>query len=156
MEVLLELFQPGRVGERLVVAVKREDDVGPRVREFKPVLADRCAGVELVRLRNRGVAGKPLVLRAKIHRPHAAVEIAIAVHLVAAVAQVAEHQVVLRIASVNQRLEPTGMLHPLGQRVADQADVVSLAKFERRRSSGGLREARVQRQGQRPKPRLNA
>jgi hypothetical protein len=32
------------------------------------------------------------------------------------------------------------MLHPLSQRVADQADMVSLAQFERRRTSGGLRE----------------
>ena len=45
------------------------------------------------------------------------------VDLVAGKTEVADHQIVLGKASEERRLQPTIVLHPIGQRVADQADV---------------------------------
>lgn len=138
-QVVLEFLEAGRPSERFVVAVEDKDDVGVRVGELEAVLPNRRVRIELFRLRDRGLAGQPLVLRAEVHRPHPAIQIAIAIDFVAAVSQVAKHQVVLRIAGVNQRLEPARMLHPLGQRIADNADVIPLVQLKRR---GGRGEGR--------------
>ena len=55
---------------------------------------------------------------------------------VAGAAEVANHQIVPREPRVQQRLEPAVELHPLGERVADDADVVLRLQHERRRRDG--------------------
>ena len=53
--------------------------------------------------------------------------------LVGRIAQVVDHQLELGEAGVQQRLEVAVILHPLGQRVADQDDPVALFELELRR-----------------------
>ena len=121
-----------RVG--LVVAEEREDDVRLRVRAGEAVLlvaADRLA-----------VAAQPLVGRAEVLRAQARRD------LVAAEAEIADDQVVLRKARVQQRLEPAVVLHPLGERVADDADVIAraAARTAWRRRRAGASRSRTSRQ----------
>ena len=51
--------------------------------------------------------------------------------LVAGEAEVAEDQLVVREAAVEERLEPAVVLHAVGQGVADEADVVALVQLQR-------------------------
>ena len=53
--------------------------------------------------------------------------------LVGRIAQVVDNQLELREAGVQQRLKMPVILHPLGQRVADQDDPVPFLKLELRR-----------------------
>jgi hypothetical protein len=50
--------------------------------------------------------------------------------LVAREAQIAEDEIVTGKRGINQRLEPARMLHAVGQRIADNADVVPFLEFE--------------------------
>ena len=120
---MLELRQTRLAGKRLVVAEEGEDHVGLGLGQLEAVLAHRGVGVQLARLRHGGRAGEPLIRRAKIHRaqPH--------LQLVARKAQVADRQVMLGEPLVQKRLQPAKMLHALGQRIADDADVVAFVQL---------------------------
>ena len=116
-QLLPERGEPSVPRVRFVVAEKRKDDVRLRIGSGEPVVrvaADR-----------RRLSGQPLVGRAEVLRAQPGGD------LVAAEAKIANHEVVLREARVQQRLEPAVVLHPLGQRVADEADVIARAQDER-------------------------
>src|SRR5207248_1182666 len=122
--VLLELRQSRLARERLVVAKECKNDVRFRVRQLEAVLPHRRTGIELGRLWNRRAARQPFVGRAKGHRPQPQR------NLVARIAQIAKYQVVLREPADQPRLQPAEILHPLGQRVADDADMVAFFDFQ--------------------------
>ena len=123
-QILLELRQPLFADERLVVAEERNNHVGLRIGQLKAVLPHRRAGVQLLRLRNRRTASQPLIGRAKVPRSQARRQI------VSRKTEVSKNQFMLRKAAVNPRLQPAEILHPLGQRVADEADVVAFFQFQ--------------------------
>ncbi len=58
--------------------------------------------------------------------------------LVGGVAQVANRQLKAGKPALEHRLQPAVVLHPVGQRIADQADVVSLAKLQISRQTGSI------------------
>ena len=122
-QLLPERRQSGLAGVGLVVAEEREDDVGLRV--------DAVEAVLLVPANRRRLAAEPLVGRPEILGPKARRD------LVAAEAEVANDEVVLRKSRVEPGLEPAVVLQTFSQRVADDRDVVVLAKVERRRAAGG-------------------
>src|SRR4051812_6683923 len=124
IEVLLELRQTFFARKRFVVTKESEDDIGFGIGQLKAVLPHRGAGVELCRLRYGRLASEPLVRRPESHRAESQRD------LVARIAQVAKDQVVLREASNQPRLEPAEILHPFGERVADEADVVAFLKLK--------------------------
>ncbi len=66
-----------------------------------------------IRLRHRGAGGEPLVRRAEVLRPQADRE------FVAGVAEVADREVVAGEARVEEGFDPAVVLHPVGERVAD-------------------------------------
>ena len=112
VEVLLERGEPGLAGVRLVVAEEGEDDVGLRVRcrrsgspgSRRSARPCRSATRRACRSSSTAAASSissPLKPRLRID------------------------QIVLRETGVQQRLEPAVVLHPLGERVADDADVVA-------------------------------
>ena len=95
----------------LVVAEEREDHVRLRVRAAEAILlipADRL-----------GVGAQPLVGRAEVLRPQALR------NLVAGEAEIPHHEIVLGEARVQQRVQPALILHPLGELVADGANVIT-------------------------------
>ena len=65
--------------------------------------------------------------------------------LVGRIAQVVHDQLELGEAGVEQRLKVPVILHPLGQRVADQDDPVPFVKFE----LAAVSAAKTERRGQR-------
>jgi hypothetical protein len=152
LHVLLELRQPGCTGERFVVAVEREDHIGPGVGQLEAVVAVSAlvALAKLVGLRARSVAGEPFILRAERHRPQAMIGVGPAVDFIAAVTQVADHEVVTWILRVQQRFEPAVMLHPLGQSVADDGDVVVGPELEFRRLLFGSQSGRNRTRAENP------
>src|SRR5215475_7429485 len=54
-------------------------------------------------------------------------------HLVAGETQVAEDELVLGEAGLNDSLQPAVVLHPVGERVADNANVIARLEFQLRR-----------------------
>ena len=116
-QVLLESLETGLTGERLVVAEEREHDVSLGV--------DAGEAIVFVAANRLRQPAQPLVGRAEVLRARAGVD------LIAAEPEVAHDQPVLRIARLEHRLEPAVVLHPLGQRVADDADVVVRLQRER-------------------------
>src|SRR5438874_13613542 len=44
--------------------------------------------------------------------------------------EITENQVMIRKVGVDERFQPAVMLHPIRQRIADQADMVALAQAE--------------------------
>ena len=142
--VLLERGQTRLTRKRLAVAVEGEDHVGLGVGQLEAVFADVAgffiAGRDLLPLlRNRSRTGQPLIVRPEIHRPHAVTRILEAVDLIPRIAEVAEDEFMLGEPHMNECFEPAIVLHPLGQRVADDADVVSLFEFEGKRLGGHQR-----------------
>ena len=71
------------------------------------------------------VLGQMLVGRAEAGRAESKGQ------FVAGKAQVANHQFMFGKSSLNSRFEPTVMLHPLGERVADQAEMIAFFQDER-------------------------
>ena len=117
LEFLLERLQPFFAGEGLVVAEEGENHVG-------------LGAVE------------PVVGTAEVGRAQPLVEIGVvgeAAHLVGGKAEVAEHEVLLGKATVEERFQPAVVLHAVGQRVADVANMIALAEFQRRRGGRGGR-----------------
>src|SRR5258708_17062972 len=117
-ELLLERAQPllPRVG--LVVAEEREDDVHPRVRPVEAIV--------FVAAYRRRLSPEPLVRRAEVFRTQPRGEV------VAAEPEIADDQLVLRKSRLQHRLQPAVVLHPLRQGIADDPDVILLAKLKRR------------------------
>ena len=106
-----------------------------------PDLADVVQGGELLRLRDRGGAGEPLVGGAVIHRPHSGIGVrlfGVAGDLVARIAEVADDEVVLREACIEESLQPAVVLHPLGERIADDANVIAGPEFQAARRLSGI------------------
>ena len=68
--------------------------------------------------------GEPLVRRAEVllARPDG--------ELVAGEAEVAKHELQAGVGGVDPRLQPAGVLHPVGERVADDGDAVPLLEHE--------------------------
>ena len=110
-QLLLERLEAGLSRIRFVVAEEGEHHVGLRVGVLEPVF--------LVAADRRRIAAQPLVRRAEIlgtqPRPD----------LIAAEAQVAHRQLVLRKPRLQHGLEPAVVLKPLRQRVADDGDVLA-------------------------------
>jgi hypothetical protein len=67
-------------------------------------------------------------------------------HLVTAVPQIPNHQFLADLCTLQQRFQPAIMLHPVGQRIADQADSFSAGE-RRRRIDGRIRRLPLQAQG---------
>ena len=124
--LLLEGVEAGRARVRLVGTEEGENHVGLRAHEFEAVLADVIPGLEFVRPRDRSDAGQPLVGGAEI----GAAEPLHRVDLVAVVAEVADHEPVPGEPGMEQRLQPAGVLHGVGDAAADDADVVALLEGE--------------------------
>src|SRR5262249_6000917 len=124
VKVPLELGQAGLAGEGLVVAEEGEDDVGPCVGGLEAIIADALAGGESVRLGDRGRAGEPLVGRAERLRPQPQDQ------LVAGEAEVAEDEVMFGEATVEVGFQPAIVLHAVGERVADNADMIAATQLQ--------------------------
>src|SRR5262249_20210538 len=110
------------------VAEEGKDHFGPGIRGFKTIVAHAMRGHQLIRLRDGRRAGKPLVRGAEVHRAEPVVWIRLCgetSHLVAGEAEVAEYQVVLGKSAVKVGLQPAVVLHALGERVADDTDMVA-------------------------------
>ena len=58
------------------------------------------------------------------------------IHLIGRFTEISERELILRKTALNQRFQPPVMLHPLAQRVADEADVVALVELQRRSLRG--------------------
>ena len=145
-DVLLELGQPRLPRPRLVVAVEREDHVRLGVGQLEPILANLGPFLvprrQLARLRTRSVPAEPLIVRPKRHRPHPMIRILPPINLIAGITEIANDQVVLRKPSLNQRLQPPVMLHPLGERAADDANVVPFVELQLLRIRSGSNNQR--------------
>jgi hypothetical protein len=116
-QFLLEGVDPRFAGEGLVVAEEGKNHIGPGVGAFEAVLsisADRLS-----------FSAEPFVRSAEVLRAEPRG------HFVAAEAEVAHYELVLREPRLQQRLQPAVVLHPLGEGVADDADVVFLSELER-------------------------
>jgi hypothetical protein len=59
------------------------------------------------------------------------------INLVAGITEIPNDQFMAWEARLDERLQPPVMLHPLGQRIADDANVVSLLKLQRSRLRDG-------------------
>ena len=131
-DVLLERVQPRLAGERFVVAVEGEDHVRLGIGQLEAVLANLVEILlrQLGRLRTGSHPAQPLIMRPKRHRPQPMIRILPPINLIAGITEIAEHQIVLREPRVNQRLQPPKVLHPLRQRIADNANVVPLVERE--------------------------
>ena len=111
VEVLLELGQALRPGERLVEAEAAMRTSGFSSSSVWPWSLKSCE-----RGRERQLVGRP--------------------------AEVVDDQLQLGEAAVEQGLEVAEILHPLGQRVADEDDVVPLVKFQLRLVVGAAKQRR--------------
>ena len=60
-------------------------------------------------------------------------------HLIPRHRQVPHHELMLGIPGVQQRFEVSGMLHPIGQRIAHDREVIARSKRERFHRRRGLR-----------------
>ena len=109
-QLLPERRQSGLARVGLVVAEEREDDVGLRV--------DAVESVLLIPADRRRLAAEPLVRRAEILGPKTRH------HLIAAEAEVADDEVMLRKSRVEPGFEPAVVLQTFRQRVADDRDVI--------------------------------
>jgi hypothetical protein len=134
VEVGFELRQAGLAGPRLVVPEEGEDHVGVGAGLLEPVRVHHALVGDQVRLRHRGLRAEPLVRRAEVLVPQPDGQ------LVRGVPEVADGEVEVGVAGVEQGFEPPVVLHAVGERVADDADVVALLQLERgdgRRVRGG-------------------
>jgi len=116
---------------RLVVAEERENHIRLRVGAGEAILRIPANGCRL--------AAQPLVRRSEVLRSQARRD------LIAAETKIADHQLVSREPRLQQRLQPSVVLQPLGQGVADDADVIFRLKHERR--DGGSADGRRPRNG---------
>ena len=64
------------------------------------------------------------------------------IDFIAREAEIAEHQFVAGKTGVGHGFQPTIVLHPIGERVADDADVFALLEFQRGRVSRGRGQGR--------------
>ena len=75
--------------------------------------------------------GQPIIWAAEIGRAQADGE------FVAGEAEIAEDEIVLRQARMDECFEPAVVLHAVGRAVADDADMVAGVELERLRGGGG-------------------
>ena len=116
-QLLFEGVETSLPGERLVVSEEGKDDVGLGVGAGEPVVfvaADRL-----------GQPAQPFVGRAEVLRARTRGD------FVAAESQIAHDELMLREPRLKHCLEPAVVLHPFGQRVADEADVILRLQGER-------------------------
>ena len=125
-DMFLEGVEAGGPGMGLVCAKEGEDHVGLRTGEFKPVLADGRLVLDVVWLGDRRRPREPLVGRAEVGTTEPLREF----DLVAVVAEVADHEPLLRKPALEQGLEPAAVLHAVGHATADDADVVAFLDIE--------------------------
>ena len=124
--------KPRFTGKRFVVAIKGENHIRPGIGQFKAIFPNfpLVAFGEILDLWTRRIPAQPLIVRAEIHRPQSFVGVTKAVHLVSTVRQVPKHKIVFGIFGVNQRLQPAKVLHPFGNRSADDADVLPFLEIQ--------------------------
>ncbi len=115
-QLLLECLEPGLASKRLVVTKEGKHDVRLGFSAGKAVV--------LVAADWGAETAQPLVGCSKVLRARARTD------FVAAEAKVTNDELVLGKASLQHRLEPAVVLQSLGERIADDADVVMGLKRE--------------------------
>jgi hypothetical protein len=151
VEILLEFSDPCFASKRFTVTKKREDHIGFGVRQLKSILTyfALVSSGKFGDLGAWGAAAEPLILSTKVHRSMTLGWIAKTIDLVAAVGHVAENEFVIGKSSLDQRFEPTKVLHSLGHRPTQDADMIPFFEFQFSISQGcrneNQKEATIQR-----------
>ena len=115
-----EIFRPGLAQVFIKLFRKGRQALGAAERLVEAEEGEDRTGLDP----RQPFLGRTEILRAGPHR-----------HFVAGEAKIAHHQPVRRIARVDHRLQPAVMLHAVGQRIADERDV--LARVGRKRRGRG-------------------